>query len=55
MEKDMTINDASRTRIKENVKVARKSGKRSLAIDLGIFVLLADTLAYYTQSEKLPA
>ncbi len=55
MEKSMTIDSATRTRIRENVKVARNSGKRTIAIDLGLFVLIADTLAYYTQSEKLPA
>lgn len=50
----MTITDNDRTRIKENIKVASKSGKRNLAIDLSIFVLLSDTLAYYTRVEQTP-
>jgi hypothetical protein len=46
------IPKCARSRIKENIKVARKSGKHSVAKDLGIHVYLADTLHYYEGQEK---
>ena len=46
------IPKCARTRIKENIKVARKSGKHSVAKDLGLHVYLADTLHYYETDGK---
>ncbi len=46
------IAPSARLRLKENIKVARKSGKHSVAKDLGIHVYLADTIHYYEGEEK---
>ena len=37
----------ARTRLKENIKIARKVGKHQVAKDLALHIYFADTLQYY--------
>lgn len=43
---------SARLRIKDNIKVARKSGKHNVAKDLGLHLYLADTIHYYEVHEN---
>jgi hypothetical protein len=44
--------NCARSRIKENIKVARRSGKHSVANDLSVFVYMSDTIHYFDSDNK---
>lgn len=38
---------SDRTRIKENIRIALKSGNKKVALDLALHIFFVDTLSFY--------